>query len=80
MKRSRLSGIYTVTGPYEEPHPVPSVGAGISVAQSFASKHRKLGDATWYVRKIDNTLLALVTLQDGVIHTTAHSAFTKYAA
>lgn len=82
MKRSkRPSGVFTVSGPYEQPHAVPNVGAGISVAQSFASKHRKRAASLVYrVTHLDGTLLAVVKLLDGVIYTTAHSAFTRYAA
>jgi hypothetical protein len=81
MKRSKPNGVFTVSGPYEQDHPVPNVGAGISVAQTFASKHRKDAETlTYRVTHLDGTLLAVVKLLDGVVYTTAHTAFTRYAA
>jgi hypothetical protein len=81
MKRSKPSGVFTVSGPFEQPYPVPNVGAGISLAQNFASKHRTQAETlTYRVTHLDGTLLAVVKLLDGVIYTTAHTAFTRYAA
>jgi hypothetical protein len=77
MKRSAPSGAYTVSGPFEKDHPVPNVGAGISCAQTFCTRHRKRADVlTYYVRSLTGDLLAMVTLEDGVIETRAHSAST----
>ena len=75
MKRSKPSGSFTVSGPYEQDHPVPNVGAGISCAQTFCTRHRKRADElTYYVRSLTGDLLAMVELRDGVIETRAHSA------
>lgn len=82
MRSRRPTGRYTVTGPHEEDHPVPSVGAGISVAQTLATRQRARDDVlSYYVRDFDGTTLAMVTKEeDGSITTRAHSAFTNYAA
>ena len=70
MKRSKPSGSYTVTGPYEDDHPVPNIGAGVSCAQTFASRHRKHGDPlTYYVRSLTGEAKAMVVLSDGTIYT-----------
>lgn len=73
MKRSKKpTGAYTVTGPYEKDHAVPTVGAGISVAQTLASRYRRSeGVLTWYVRDLlRNTTYATVTkTEGGVIET-----------
>ena len=75
MKRSKPEGKYTVTGPFEQDHPVPNVGAGISCAQTFCTRHRKQAESlTYYVRSLTGDLLAMVTLnEEGVIETRAHS-------
>lgn len=77
MRRSAPSGRYMVTGPHEADHPVPSVGAGISVAQTLASRQKaREGVLSYYVRDFDGTTLAMVTKEeDGTITTRAHSAF-----
>jgi hypothetical protein len=71
MKRSRRSyGAFTVSGPFEQEHPVPNIGAGISCAQTFASRHRKqASELTYYVRSLTGEAKAMVTLSDGVIFT-----------
>jgi len=70
MKRSKPEGRYTVTGPFEPDHPVPNVGAGISCAQTFCTRHRKqASDLTYYVRSLTGEAKAMVTLSDGVIFT-----------
>lgn len=76
MRSSKPSGAFTVSGPFEADHPVPNVGAGISCAQTFASRHRdKEGELTYYVRDLSGlSLLATVTREeDGSITTRAHS-------
>ena len=74
MARRKPSGSFTVSGPFEEGHPVPSVGAGISVAQTFASRHRKdASELTYYVRTIMGDARAMVTLSHGVIYTASVS-------
>ena len=72
MKRSSPSGRFAVTGPYEAEHAVPSVGAGISCAQTFCTRHRKQAEElTYYVRDLTGLLFAMVTKRtDGVIATT----------
>ena len=73
--RNKPDGAFTVSGPYEPDHPVPNVGAGISCAQTFCTRHRKQADElTYYVRSLTGDLLAMVELRDGVIETRAHSA------
>ena len=70
MRRSKPSGSFTVSGPFEQDHPVPNVGAGISCAQTFASRNRKKASyLTYYVRSLTGEALAMVTLSDGVIYT-----------
>jgi len=80
-RRSKPTGRYMVTGPHEADHPVPSVGAGISLAQNMATRQRARDDVlSYYVRDFDGTTLAMVTKEgDGSITTRAHSAF-KYRA
>jgi hypothetical protein len=74
MARRKLDGRYTVSGPFEQDHPVPSVGAGVSVAQTFASRNRKkASELTYYVRTLTGDARAMVTLSDGVIHTASVS-------
>lgn len=82
MRRSAPSGRYTVTGPHEDEKAVPSVGAGISLAQTFASRQRaREGVLSYYVRDFDGATLARVTKEeDGTITTRAHSSFTRYVA
>ena len=70
--RRKQEGRYTVTGPHEEDHAVPTIGAGISCAQSFASKHRRAeGEITYYVRDlVGGVLYATITKgADGSITT-----------
>lgn len=71
-RRHSQEGRFTVSGPFEEDHPAPSVGAGISCAQTFASRHHKVNDElTYYVRDLTGRLFAMVTKRlDGVIVTT----------
>lgn len=72
-KRRRPVGSFTVTGPFEADHPVPNVGAGISCAQTFATRNRsKADEITYYVRDVRGDAHARITLQDGVILTTTH--------
>lgn len=72
--RARSTGRerFVVTGPGEEDHPVPSVGAGLSCAQTFATRQRKRPDeVTFYVRDALGILCAMITKrEDGVIATT----------
>jgi hypothetical protein len=74
MSSSKPSGRYTVTGPHEEDHPVPNLGAGLSCAQTFASRHRKLAagdELTYYIRDLaSDEVLARVTKElDGSVTT-----------
>jgi hypothetical protein len=74
MAKRRLAGRFTVTGPFEEDHPVPSVGAGISCAQTFCSRNRKRADVlTYYVRTLTGEAKAMVMLSDGTIYTASVS-------
>jgi hypothetical protein len=75
-KHKKPSGSFTVSGPFEKDHPVPNVGAGISCAQTFCTRHRKEADElTYYVRSLTGDLLAMIELRDGAIETRAHGAF-----
>jgi len=71
-KRRTAEGRYVVSGPYEEDHPAPNIGAGMSCAQTFATRHRDVRDElTYYVRDVTGLLFAMVTKrEDGVILTT----------
>lgn len=71
MRRKTTEGSYTVTGPYENDHPVVSVGAGMSCGLTFASRHRSVdGELTYYVRDIAGSPYARITKrEDGVITT-----------
>ena len=77
MQRSKRSNgsqreRFVVTGPDKEDHPVPSVGAGLSVALDFAREDRKLPEErSYYVRDPLGILCAMVTKgSDGVHRTT----------
>lgn len=53
---------FTVSGPGEQDHGAPSLGAGISVAQTFACRHRRdVGDVSFYVREAGDVARAVVT-------------------
>lgn len=53
---------FTVTGGGEPEHGAPSLGAGISVAQDFARRHRyDAGEVSFYVRDGDAVGFAIVT-------------------
>ena len=72
MLRRKAEGRYTVTGPFVEDYPVPTVGAGISAAQNFATRHRRAeGELNYYVRDVvGRTLYCTITKQeDGTITT-----------
>ena len=73
-RKRKPEGAYTVTGPFEQDHPVPNVGAGISCAQTFCTRHRKQsGELTYYVRSLTGERRAMVTLSHGVIYTASMS-------
>lgn len=80
--RKGLGGRFTVTGPFEEEQSVPNVGAGLSLAQNLATKHRNdAATLTYYVRAFDGTMLAKIEKTEaGEILTYAHSAFSEYTA
>ena len=57
---------FTVSGPFEPDKPVPSVGAGCSCAQTFATRHRKEpGEVSYYVRDELGNGRAIVTKTAG---------------
>jgi len=71
-RRAAEGGRYIVTGPFVNDTRVISVGAGVSLAQNHATKHRrKEGTLTYYVRDILGvTTYATVTKgADGIILT-----------
>jgi hypothetical protein len=72
MSRKRAEGRYTVSGPLEDDHAVPNVGAGVSCAQTFANHRRHdEGEFTYYVRGLLGECFAWVTKRkNGVIDTT----------
>jgi hypothetical protein len=71
MARRRAGGAYTVSGPLEDDHAAPNVGAGVSCAQTFANRRRHdEGEFTYYVRGLLGESFAQVTKHvDGVITT-----------
>jgi hypothetical protein len=57
---------FMVSGPLEEDHPVPNVGAGISCAQTFANhRRREAGEFSYYVRDELGAGRAIVTKTAG---------------
>lgn len=68
---SKMEGRFTVSGPYEDERSASSVGAGISLAQTLATRHRKITEElTYYVRELGGALRATVTkTADGVVLT-----------
>lgn len=72
MRRRKQEGSYIVTGPQEPEKRYLSVGAGISCAQTYATRRRKeAGSFTYYVRDVlGTTTYATVTKEeDGTINT-----------
>ena len=71
-RRSETTGAYIVTGPQEQEKHTPTLGAGLSVAQTYANRRRKeAGSFTYYVRDaLGTTTYATVTKnEDGTITT-----------
>lgn len=65
-RRRKAEGRFTVSGPDEDGHATPSVGAGISCAQTFAARHMNdEGEWTYYVRDLLGAAYARVTKPDG---------------
>lgn len=70
--RRRQEGSYIVTGPQERERRAVSVGMGVSIAQTYATRRRKeVGSFTYYVRDVfGTTTYATVTKEaDGTIQT-----------
>lgn len=72
MRRRKTAGAYIVTGPHEKEKQAPTIGAGLSIAQTYANRRRKeQGSFTYYVRDaLGVTTYATVTKEeDGTIQT-----------
>lgn len=67
MSRKRSpEGKFTVSGPLVDEHPVPTLGAGMSAAETFANRHRfEEEESTYYVRDLVGTAHARVTKEAG---------------
>jgi hypothetical protein len=73
MARKRSAeGKFTISGPLEDDHPAPSLGAAMSGALTFANRHRREeGEFTYYVRDLVGTAYARATKhENGVISLT----------
>lgn len=65
-RNNTMQGRYSVTGPEGE-FSAPSVGAGISLAQTLASRRGE--EHSYYVRDFGGEIAARIDREDGVILT-----------
>lgn len=66
MARRSPEGSFTVSGPYEDEHAVPSPRAGLCVGETFCTRNRHVeGELTYYVRDLAGGLVGVVTKHEG---------------
>lgn len=77
MARKRSpEGKFTISGPLEEDHPAPTIGAAMSGALTLANRRRRDdGEFTYYVRDLAGRAYARATKhENGVISLTPIAA------